>query len=355
MKVALRQLARHLAETLAPSYLIAGDEPLLVAEAAASVRAAARAAGFEERELHVVDRAFRWADLQAGADNLSLFGSSRVVELRMAAPRPGDDGARAIRALADAPAPDRLLLVTISSRLDQAAAKSVWVRSLDAAGVVVDVWPVERAELPRWIRERAAALDLDLTSGAAELLADRVEGNLLAADQELRKLALLPERGRIDEAAILAAVANSARFDVFRLTDAVVAGDAARAVRVLGALRREGAQPALVGWALAREIGLLARLRFAVDSGESIDAALARQRVWRRRHAAIKRAVARRPWAGWRGLLAAAADADATIKGALPGRPWDALTALVLAAVQPAAPAAGPAVTPPRRRAAGGR
>lgn len=337
MKIALRQLARHLNDTLAPSYVIAGDEPLLVAEAAGRVRAAARSAGFEERELHVVERGFRWSDLEAGADNLSLFGARRIIELRMPAPRPGDAGARTLRALADDPQPDRLLLVTIGSRLDASAAKSVWIKSLDDAGVLVDVWPVERAELPRWIRERAARLDLDLTGGAAELLADRVEGNLLAADQELQKLALMPDRGQVDEAAILAAVAESARFDVFGLTDAVVAGDAARAVRVLGALRREGAQPALVGWALAREIGLLARLRFAVDRGEPVDAALARQRVWRRRHPAVKRAVARHSWATLHALMVAAADADATIKGVAPGRPWDALTALVVAAVEPGA------------------
>lgn len=341
MKVPVRQLGRHLNETLAPSYLIAGDEPLLVAEAAGRVRAAARGAGFDERELHVVDGAFRWNELEAGADNLSLFGSRRLIELRLPAPRPGDAGARAIRALAADPQPDRMLLVTIAGRLDAAAARSVWVRSIDSAGVLVDVWPVERTELPRWIRERAAGLELDLTSGAAELLADRVEGNLLAADQELKKLALNPDSGRIDEAAILAAVANSARFDVFRLTDAVVAGDAARAVRVLAALRREGAQPALVGWALAREIGLLARLRFAVDSGEALDAALTRQRVWRRRQPAVKRAVSRYSWSALRALLAAAAQADATIKGVAPGRPWDALTGLVIATVRPAGAAAG--------------
>lgn len=337
MKIAARQLARHLDEALAPSYLIAGDEPLLVAEAADRVRAAARAAGFDERELHVVDRSFRWNELEADAGNLSLFGSRKLVELRLPSPRPGDAGARTLRALAEDPQPDRLLLVTIGARLDASAAKSVWAKSLEKSGVLVEVWPVDRAELPRWIRERAAALELELTSSAAELLADRVEGNLLAADQELQKLALTSDAGAVDESAILAAVANSARFDVFRLTDAVVAGDGARAVRVLTALKREGAQPALVGWALAREIGLLARLKFAVEAGESLDAALGRQRVFRRRQPAVKRAVGRYSWPALKQLLTRAAETDATIKGAAPGRPWDALTALVAATLTPAA------------------
>src|SRR5690606_13929813 len=217
LKIQLRSLAGHLEGGLAPVYLVAGDEPLLVANALDAIRAAARRAGFETRDLHVTDRTFQWDELLAGADNLSLFAPRRILEFRMPSPRPGDAGARVLRALAARPDPDRLLIVAISARLDSAAASSQWVSALDEAGVVVEIWPIERAELPRWIRERAARYRLKLTPGAAELLADRVEGHLLAADQELLKLALLDDGGTVDEAEVLESVADSARFDVFRL------------------------------------------------------------------------------------------------------------------------------------------
>lgn len=337
MKLPLRQLDRHLAKSPAWVYLAAADEPLLVAEAVDSIRAAARAAGFEERDLHVVDRGFRWSDLEAGADNLSLFGARRIVELRLAAPRPGDAGARSIRALAERAGPDQLVIVAINAKLDASAARSAWVKAIDAHGVIVEIWPVDRAELPGWIGARAARLGLKLTSDAAELLADRVEGNLLAADQEITKLALTSSDRRIDERAVLDDVANSARFDVFRLSDAVVAGDAARALRVLAGLRREGTQPVLAAWALSREIGLLARLKYATEHGERVDNALARNGVWRRRQPLVKQAVRRHSWRHLTRLLALCAEVDATIKGVRRGDPWQALTGLVLAAFEPQA------------------
>lgn len=332
MKLALRQLERHLADRLAGVYLVAGDEPLLVGRALAQIRRAARSRGFTERDLHVVERGFRWADLEAGAENLSLFATRKLIELRLASPRPGDAGGRSIRALVERPDPDRLLLLGINAKLDSAAARSVWVKCIEEHGVVIDVWPIDRAQLPRWIGERAAELGLELGGDAAELLADRVEGNLLAADQELKKLAMTAPGATVDEQAVLDSVADSARFDVFRLTDALVEGDAARAFSVLGGLRREGVQPVLVSWALCREITLLARLAFAVERGERIDAALARAGVWRRRQPALKRALARCDSRRLSAMMARAASVDRTVKGGERGRPWDALTGLLLAA-----------------------
>lgn len=332
MRLAERQLQRHLTGRLAGVYLVAGDEPLLVGRALADIRRAARQQGFVERDLHIVDRGFRWAELEAGADNLSLFATRKIVELRLSSPRPGDAGGRSLRALAEQPDPDRLLLIGINAKLDAAALRSAWVKCIEEHGVVVDVWPIDRAQLPRWIGERAAELGLTLSGDAAQLLADRVEGNLLAADQELSKLAMIPRRGAIDAQTVLEAVADSARFDVFRLSDALVEGDAARAFAVLEGLRREGVQPALVCWALSREIALLARLRFAVERGERIDAAFAKVGVWRRRQPALKQALARFDWPALQALMAGAARADRTVKGAEQGRPWDALTGLLVAA-----------------------
>lgn len=338
MKIPFRQLRRHLGEKLAPAYLVAGDEPLLLGEALADIREAAGHAGFEERELHVVERGFDWDDIEASADNLSLFSTRKVVELRLASPRPGDAGARSLRRMLARPDPDRLLLLGIGARLDAATAKSAWVKAFEEAGAIVEVWPVERQELPRWIAERAARYRLELTRAAAEVLAERIEGNLLAADQELRKLSLTEPNRAVDEAAVLAAVANSARFDVFLLTDAVLAGDAPRALRVLAALRAEGVQSVLVSWALARELGLLAKLKFALAAGERIEAAFARHGVWRRRQSLVRGALARYEWRRLKSLLTQALEVDALVKGGVGARPWDAVTRLVLAMLETGAP-----------------
>lgn len=332
MKLAAHQLARHLEHDLAAAYLLAGDEPLLVGQALDRLRRAARQRGFTEHDLHVIDRGFRWAELEGAADNLSLFGERRIIELRMTSPRPGDAGARCLRGLVENPDPDRVLIVSVATKLDASAARSAWVKSLETHGVRIDVWPIERAELPRWIGTRARELELSLTPDAIETLADRVEGNLLAAEQELVKLSLTIGAAAVDEQAVLEAVADSARFDVFRLTEAVTAGRTARSLRVLEGIRTEGVQPVLVSWALTREIVLLAKLKFALASGEHIDRALTRHGIWRRRQPSIKRALARLSWRRMKILLAQAAEVDGIVKGARFGQPWNALTALVIAA-----------------------
>lgn len=335
MKIAPSGLKRHLAGGLAPVYVVAGDEPLLVADALDQIRAAARKAGFETRDLHVIERGFDWGELLAGADNLSLFAARRILELRLPSPRPGDAGAKALRALAAGRDPDRLLVVAIDARIDSSVSNTQWFKALDGAGVFVDARPIDRAGLPRWIRERAARHGVTLTPGAAELLADRVEGHLLAADQELMKLGLVGRDGAVDETAVQEAVADSARFDVFRLTDAVLAGDAPRAIRVLYGLRAEDVQPVLVCWALARELSLLATLKLAEMQRQRLDAVYARQRVWPKRRPLLERALRRYEWKQLKDLLAQAVEVDAIVKGAPGMPPWDALTRLVLVMLDP--------------------
>ena len=330
MKLAARQLAAHLTKSLASVYLVAGDEPLVVAEALESIRARAHQDGFEHRDLVVVERGFKWAELEGDADNLSLFATRRILELRLASPRPGEAGGRTIRSLVERPDPDRLLLIA-TTKLDSAAAKSVWVKTIDKNGIVVQAWPIERRELPRWIRERAGRARLRLSTSAAELLASRVEGNLLAADQEIQKLALLLGEGSVDEQMVLEAVGSNTRFDVFRLTDAILVGNADRSLAVLSGLRAEGIAPALVLWALSRELCLLARLRSATLQGDSEDRALSRQHVWSQRQPLVKRALQRYRLRQLTALLAQAAEVDHVIKGVSQGRPWDGLTQLVMA------------------------
>ena len=330
MKFPSVRLLGDLRSTLRRVYLVSGDEPLLVQEACAAILQRAKQAGFDEIERHTVERGFDWNALTAGADNLSLFASRRVLDLRLPSCKPGDAGARALRGLAEKDDPDQLLLVSCP-KLDSAASRSVWVKTLDQRGAVVQVWPLDRKDLSGWVRQRMASAGLKADAAGAELLADRVEGNLLAAAQEIEKLRLLHDGSELSEADVERAVADSARFDVFRLTDAALAGQASRCMRMLWSLRREGVEPVLVLWALARDIGLLEQVQFSVGLGESQHASLDRLRVWQRRQPLVQRALKRLGSTQVRGLITQAAAVDRVIKGRAAGQPWDALAALLLA------------------------
>ena len=225
MRINTDQLARTLEKSLARAWLIAGDEILLTGEAADAVRARARAEGFAGRDLFVTDRSFDWSEIRHASQALSLFAERRILEIRMPTPRPGKEGAAVLAALAADPGPDNLLLV-VTTRPEKEVWSSAWLKAFEKHGVFVQTWPVEIKRLPAWITERATRLGIAFERGAAELLAERVEGNLLAAQQELEKLALLHPGARLDIEAVQAAVANSARYDVFQLGEAALAGDA---------------------------------------------------------------------------------------------------------------------------------
>ena len=335
MKLPAGQLSSHVARGLAGTYLIAADEPLLVGDAADLIRRAAAKQGFEERTQHFVESGFRWDGLLTSAGSLSLFAARRIVELRMTTPRPGDVGAKAIRQLAEEKDPDRLIIISIQARLDANAAKSVWVKTIEQHGVVVEIRPVTRAELPAFISRRAQRHGLTLDADGAEVLAERVEGNLLAADQELAKLALLHDDGRVGADAVLESVATSARFDVFRLSDAVVAGDLTRAMIVLEGLKSEGIAPVLVLWALAREITLLSQLKDGAAKGRSLEQLMTRLKIWRSRQAAVRRAVERFSGEELRRLVQRACAVDRAVKGLDRVPAWEALTGLVIDLLAP--------------------
>ena len=334
MKFPARKLTDHLAHQLAPVYVVTGDEPLLVSEALKEIRVRARQDGFEQREHYVIERTFKWQELEASANNLSLFSNRRVIELRLPTPRPGDLGSRTLRALVERSDPDLILLIA-TTKLDAAAAKSVWIRCIEKHGVVVQVWPIDRPELPRWIAQRAATAGLNLTASAAELLADRVEGNLLAADQEIQKLVMSLGEGTADELAVLEEVASNARFDVFRLADAILSGDAGRAMRVLDGLRVEGIAPALVSWAISRDLCLLARLKVAALIGESEASSLNRPEFRRQRQPLVRNALRRFELDQLTSLLVRASEVDNVVKGTLRGNPWDELIRLVMVMLDP--------------------
>lgn len=321
MKLTSDSLATHLRERLLPVYLISGDEPLLAGEAADAVRTAARAAGFTEREVHVAERAADWEEVRGSARNLSLFGARRLFEIRMSA-RPGTAGNSALVELLEAGDRDTLFVI-LTPRLDREAQGADWVRAVEAHGAWVPIWPVEASRLVGWLRGRARRLGLEASEAALELLAERTEGNLLAAHQELSKLVLLAGGAPVTPEAVLASVADSARFDVFQLSEAVLTGAAARALRVLAGLRAEGTEPTLVLWALTKAL----HDAWGALSGAGGGA----PRGWQRQNAALEQARRRAPHMAFTDLTARAARADRVIKGRLAGNAWDELTLLTRA------------------------
>ncbi|MGH8134925.1 MAG: DNA polymerase III subunit delta [Steroidobacteraceae bacterium] len=335
MRVSTDQVSHTLEKKLALAWLVAGDEPLLVGEAADAIRARAHAEGYGGRELHFVERGFDWSELLASSKSLSLFSERRIIEIRMPSPRPGKDGGAVLAQLVADPAPDSLLLVT-TGRPERDTWSTAWFKAFEKNGVVVQSSPVEIGQLPQWIIARAGRHGLVIEPDGAQLLAERVEGNLLAAHQEIEKLALLHAGGTVGVEDVLAAVANSARYDVYQLGEAALDGDAARSLLILAGLQAEGAEPALVLWALCRELRALA------DARRNPGAAPGYGRQAERRAALIARASKRTAGAPLAPHFIDAGRIDRQIKGLGRGDPWTGLTGLVaaIAGVRlPAAPA----------------
>ena len=287
MQLPLHQLAAHLQKQLRPLYLLHGDEPLLQQEAQDAIRAAARAQGYTERSSFTVAGAhFDWSAVLAAGSSLSLFAERQIIDLRIPSGKPGKEGAAALQQIAQAaPGNDALLTLISLPRLDKATRSSAWFTALEAAGVALQIDPVERGQLPGWIAQRLAAQGQSLPPGEAgqrtlQFFAERVEGNLLAAHQEIQKLALLYPPGELPEGAVQAAVLNVARYDVFKLSEAVLAGQALRAQRMLDGLQAEGTAAVLTHWVLAEDIRALKRCRDALDAGKPLPMVLRENRIW---------------------------------------------------------------------------
>lgn len=336
-------LAGHLAKGLAPLYVVHGDEPLLVLEAGDAIRTAARRAGCEERDVFVVEPGFRWDALLANNANLGLFGSRKLVDLRIPSGKPGVEGAKALEAYASDPSPENVTLVTLP-RLDKAAQASAWFVALAGAGVEVAVWPVAREDLPRWIGERLARQGQKASPDTLAFLAESSEGNLLAARQEIEKLALVLPAGMLDHDAVIAAVADVARYDIGALSEAWLAGEASRALRILSVLRDEGTSPVLPVWQLSEDVHALAIVQGMVAQGTPAAVAVKQARVWGGRAKALERAAGRLPREIAPSLVAETARLDALSKGLGRDDPWDELAAVALVLCgKPARPLLGQA------------
>jgi DNA polymerase-3 subunit delta len=329
VEINTRKLTEHLARTLAPVYVVHGDEPLLAIEAGDAIRAAARRQGCEEREVLVAERDFRWDTFVAAGANMGLFGGRKLVDLRVPSGKPGTEGAKALEAYGVRPNPDQVLLVTLP-RLDRATQATGWFTALAAAGVAIAVYPLERNELPAWIASRLARQQQRTSQQTLTFLAERCEGNLFAAAQEIEKLGLLLPPGELVADAVEQAVANVARFDVFQLSEAWLAGDAARAVRILAALEAEGEGIQLLLWQLSEDVHALAAILAATAAGTPAAAAVRNARVWGKRQAAMESAVRRLRLPQVMPLLHELARLDALSKGIGRGDAWDELRMLAL-------------------------
>jgi DNA polymerase-3 subunit delta len=330
-------LDAHLAKSLAPLYVITSDEHLLALEAADKIRKTARAQGLTEREVLVVERSFKWGELLAANQSQSLFGDRKLIELRIPTGKPGKDGGQALQDYVKALSPDNVTLIALP-KLDWQAQKSAWVAALQQAGVYIDIPLVERPQLPAWIGARLAAQRQSADKQSIEFIADRVEGNLLAAHQEIQKLALLHPEGKLSFEQIQDSVLNVARYDVFKLNEAMLSGDAARLVRMLEGLKGEGEALPLVLWAMAEEIRTLLKLKAAVDQGRPLGMLLKENRIWGPRDRMMEPALRRLNRATLETALQQAAQIDKMVKGlrakAFSGDAWDALLQLGLKVAQ---------------------
>ena len=341
MQLALPQLGAHLQKGLRSLYILHGDEPLMQQEAADAIRASARAQGYTERSVHTVSGAhFDWSEVLAAGGSLSLFADKQIVELRIPSGKPGKEGSAAIQQLAaSAQDNDSTLTLVMLPKLDAATRKGAWFAALENHGVLIATDPVDRNALPTWIAQRLQMQGQSVAAGeegqrTLQFFADRVEGNLLAAHQEIQKLGLLYPAGELSQAQVESAVVNVARYDVFKLSESVLSGQVARVQLMLDGLQAEGEAAVLVHYTLAEDIRAMKRVKDAMTAGKPLPMALREQRVWGPRERLFERVLPRMSEARLNGLLQAAHQVDGIVKGLKvpdwPTDPWQALHRLAV-------------------------
>lgn len=329
MAISSEDLPRHLSSGLKPLYVVFGDALLLAIEAADSIRAAARAAGYTERETFIAEQHFKWGELRNSAQSLSLFSSRKVIDLRIPSGKPGVEGGKALQDYCTNLSEDTLTLISLP-KLDWTVQKSQWFGALERHGVVVTADDIPRDKLPRWIAERLKRQGQSTDEATLEFLTDRCEGNLLAAFQEIQKLALLFPAGQLSFEQVKDAVMDVARYDIFKLSEAMLSGNAVRFARILAGLRAEGTATVLVLWAISEDIRTLGRVLQAVQRGGNLGNAIRDMRVRRDKQGTIENAARRLKFPLIERAIQQAARLDKTIKGLRQGDVWDELLQLGL-------------------------
>lgn len=321
MRIAPQQLASHLEKGLKLLYVLTGEEPLAQRECLDVLRAAGRAEGYDERTGFTVERNFNWQQLAAFGQSSSLFASRRLLELSIPSGKPGAEGGKALQALAEAPMADTVMIVILPT-LDRDGKNSAWFAALERAGVVLVLEEVEAGRLPQWIAQRLAAQGQQTDAETLEFIAHQVEGNLLAAHQEIQKLGLLYPTGQLSSDQVREAILNVSRYDAFQLGEAVLAGDVERTVRILQGLQDEGAQPVAVMNPLMWVLRPLVRVKQAESRGENIAAAMQAARIYGDRQALTKRALSRLSLRQLQAALLKLSEIDKTAKGLMQGDAW---------------------------------
>lgn len=328
MQIKPEQLGQQLKQhSVQRCYLVSGEEILIVQECADAIRAAARAAGCAEREVIEISKAGDWQALLQSGGALSLFADHKLIEVRLPSGKPGAEGSKAIAEYLAMETDDILLIV--AGKIDRQSQKSKWYTALDKAGAVITVWPISANELPRWLMQRLKAAGLQADQDAVQILAERVEGNLLAAVQEVEKLKLLITGTHVTAQAVIDAVIANARYNTFGLVDTALAGDAQGALRTLRGLQAESTQPPVVLWTLVRDIKLLATLAEDQRQGVPISQAMNQRGVWKNRTGLIQRALQRHTRSSLDRLQSLAYAVDGSVKGFADGDPWDHLESMV--------------------------
>lgn len=331
MKLKPEQLGSQLKrqQEALPVYLVTGDEPLLCGESIDAIRAHLRQLGFTEREVMHVDASFSWDSLLESANALSLFAERKIIEIRLGSQKLNKAASELLQKYLANPAPDNALLI-ICDRMDRSVKQSAWFKKVEQCGAVVEVWPIEADQLAQWLGQRAASQGVQLESEALQLMADRIEGNLLAARQELDKLALLYPGQRLSAEQVIEAVSDSSRFDIFALTDAALQSDAGRCQHILQVLRQEGNEPPVVLWALTRDIRMLHRVIRGVANGQAWDTLCQRERIFGKRKNLVRNATRRLRPEQLEQLLDLASEVDMAIKGQRSDDPWLLLNQITL-------------------------
>ncbi|MDO9048200.1 MAG: DNA polymerase III subunit delta [Methylobacter sp.] len=329
MRLKPEQIAAALQKGLAPVYFISGDEPLQLGEMADAVRAAARKAGYDSREVLVADSGFSWNELTESAGSLSIFADKKIIDLRLPSGTPGADGSKALIAYCERLPEDTLLLIT-AAKMAGASLKARWFQALDKAGCVIQVWPLEGQDLIRWLQQRMQRRGLQAETEGIKILASRIEGNLLAAAQEIEKLYVLYGTGHLSNQQIFDVVADSSRFDVFKLMDSVLAGRVGRILKILSGLQAEGVAAPVVLWALTREARVLIRIKLALAQGQNRALVFKNNQIWDKRQQLVSDALNRLGDSDLNSILTLSAKADRQIKGRQQGEPWETLLAVCL-------------------------
>lgn len=337
MRLKVDQLGVALQKTLAPVYLVSGDEPLQVGEAADDIRQAVKQAGYTTREVVSIETGNEWHLLSVEAESLSIFSEKKLIDLRLPSAKPGMEGSKILSEYCKKLPEDTVLLIT-AGKLESAAQKSQWFQTLDNTGVIVQVWPLQGQDLLQWLQRRAERRGMRLEVDAVKSLAARIEGNLLAAAQEIEKLYILHGETRITKAMVEDDVADSARFDVFQLIDTLLSGKLNRAVKILSGLRAEGIAAPVVLWAISREARVLFNIKTELKQGAHQDAVFKKYQVWDKRKQPVQEALSRLKATDLQQILGLSAIADQQIKGQLAGDSWESLFEICLRFVK------GPAI-----------